>query len=93
MSGNAREADETMEIISALDTENDLLRCRILELTRFAEEAVTAQVEAERRLNQTEYQLEQCQAAIAGSRTLRVTEPMRRGLTRIVSTLRKSARR
>lgn len=92
MSDKTRERDEAMEIISALDTENDLLRSRILELTRFAEEAVTAQVEAERRLAQTEDQLEQCQAAISGSRTLRMTEPVRRVLGRIVSTLRRSAR-
>jgi hypothetical protein len=92
MSDNSHVSDEAMEIISALDTENDLLRSRILELTRLAEEAVPAQVEAERRLDQTQDQLDQCREAIAGSRTLRATEPVRRVLAGILSALRGSSR-
>jgi hypothetical protein len=69
---------ELLEVVDQLDADNAALRDKIVILTRLAEDAVTDQVLSERELGAISRQLDDCQAAIANSRTLRATAPVRR---------------
>ncbi len=69
---------ELIEVVDHLDAENSALRDKIVILTRLAEDAIYDHAEAERRLQSVQRQLDDAHAAIANSRTLRATAPLRR---------------
>ena len=69
---------ELLEVVDELDAENTALRDKIVILTRLAEDAIFDHAEAERDLQSVQRQLDDAQAAIANSRTLRATAPLRR---------------
>lgn len=92
MNAEAYNPAELVELIAQVDAENNLLRSKVLELTMFAEEAVTAQVDAEWRLQQALHELGECRSAIENSRTLRMTEPMRRSIGRVLTAVRRGSR-
>ena len=73
-------------MVDRLDAENESQRLRILDLTRWMEEAVTAQVACERRLAEIETHrrsLETELDAIYQSRTWRMLMPARRIVARL----------
>lgn len=69
---------ELLEVVDHLDAENSALRDKIVILTRLAEDAIYDHAQAERDLQSVQRQLDDAQAAIANSRTLRATAPLRR---------------
>ena len=75
--------EELLEIVGELDATNEHLRMKVLDLMRLMEDAVTAQVAAERQRDEFERRLDAALAAIEGSRTLKMTRPLRRAAERI----------
>lgn len=76
-----------MAIVEQLDVDNEHLRMKVLDLMRLMEDAVTAQVTAERERDELQSRLDAALVAIEGSRTLKMTEPARvaaRRLRRLV---------
>lgn len=73
-------------MVDRLDAENESQRLRILDLTKWMEEAVTAQVACERRLAEIETHrrsLETELDAIHHTRTWRMLMPLRRVVARL----------
>lgn len=64
-----------VEIIEELDRDNERLRTKVLEIMTLMEEAVTAQVAAERRVVELESDLH----AIQATKTMRLLRPFRNG--------------
>ena len=64
-----------VEIIEELDRDNERLRTKLLEFMALMEEAVTAQVAAERRVVELESDLH----AIQATKTMRLLRPVRNG--------------
>lgn len=64
-----------LEIVEELDRDNERLRTKLLEFMTLMEEAVTAQVAAERRVVELESDLQ----AIQATKTMRLLRPLRNG--------------
>jgi hypothetical protein len=78
--GESVDVGELLDLIALIDGENERLRQRHLELLRWMEEAVTAQVACERRCGELERQVAAVEAeidAIHGTVTWRVLAPIR----------------
>ena len=77
---------ELLDLLAALDRENEHLRQRLLEFSRWMEDAVTAQVATERRSADLERQIGALDAeidAIHGTITWRTIQPLRRAYGRL----------
>lgn len=68
------EVEELLEAVAELDEMNEHLRLKVLDLMRLMEDAVTAQVNAERQRDELRAQLDRVEAeldAIAATRLMR----------------------
>lgn len=75
--------EELLAIVDELDADNEHLRMKVLDLMRLMEDAVTAQVTAERQRDELEVRLDAALDAIERSRVLKVTRPFRALVRRI----------
>jgi hypothetical protein len=71
--------DDPFELIERLDADNERLRMKALDLMRLMEDAVTAQVAAERRAAELEAELD----ALRNTKLMRVAAPARRLYARL----------
>ena len=74
------EIGELLAVITQIDSENEHLRLRLLELLRWMEDAVTDQVACERRCGELERQVAAVEAEIAaihGTVSWRMLKPLR----------------
>lgn len=77
---------ELLEIVERLDDDNERLRARVHELLELMEDAVTAQVAAERRADELAEQvraLDEELAAVRNTRVMRMTAPLRAAYARV----------
>jgi hypothetical protein len=77
---------ELLVVVTQIDVENERLRLRLLEVLRWMEDAVTAQVACERRVGDLERQAAALQAeidAIHGTMTWRLLAPLRQCYARL----------
>jgi hypothetical protein len=86
--GDSTDVDraQLIAMVEALDEQNERLRLKVLDVLRFAEEAVTAQVAAERtnaELSEQLIRLEAELAAIHGTKLMRFAAPFRRVYARV----------
>jgi predicted nucleic acid-binding Zn-ribbon protein len=79
---------ELLALVEQLDTDNERLRMKVLELMEEMEETVTAQVAAERHIDELREQLQRQDAelrAVHTSKLMRFTAPLRRAYARLRS--------
>ena len=72
--------DELVELVESLDADNERLRVRVLTLLEFAEDAVTAQVSAERQVSVLEAEVQRLHDeidALHRTRVMRLARPFR----------------
>ncbi len=84
--GELPDVGELLAIVEQLDEDNERLRVRVLELLDLMEDAVTAQVAAERRADELAERvrgLEVELAAVEDTRIMRLTRPLRSAYARL----------
>ena len=80
--------EELLEVIDQLDTDNERLRMKALELMELMESAVTQQVAAERRVAELEDQVTKLESeieALHGTKVMRFVRPLRAAYERLRS--------
>lgn len=79
---------ELLALVEQLDADNERLRNKALDLARFAEDAVTAQVAGERRIDELTDRIALLEAeidALQRTRLMRTTRPLRTAYGRLRS--------